>query len=85
LGKIIVLPNFVYFPMADSASPPIDLANRYDVAIIGGGITGCAIARELSRYACRTILLERDIEVALAPARPTAASSTGGTTAIHRP
>ena len=29
-----------------------------DIAIVGGGVVGTAIARELSRYALRTILLE---------------------------
>ena len=31
----------------------------YDIAIIGGGVTGCAIARALSRYKLRVCLLER--------------------------
>lgn len=35
----------------------------YDVAIIGGGVTGCAIARELSRYALSICLLEREEDV----------------------
>lgn len=35
----------------------------YDVAIIGGGVVGCAIARELSRYRLRSVLLERYAEV----------------------
>lgn len=35
----------------------------YDVAIVGGGVIGCSIARELSRYSIRTILLERCAEV----------------------
>lgn len=35
----------------------------YDVAIIGGGVVGCCIARELSRYLVRTILVEREAEV----------------------
>ena len=35
----------------------------YDVAIIGGGVVGCAIARELSRYQVRCVLLERFAEV----------------------
>lgn len=35
----------------------------YDVAIIGGGIIGCAIARELTRYQLRVILLEKECEV----------------------
>lgn len=35
----------------------------YDVTIIGGGVIGCAIARELSRYRLRVILLEKECEV----------------------
>jgi glycerol-3-phosphate dehydrogenase len=35
----------------------------YDVAIIGGGVIGCAIARELSRYQIRTVVLEMCAEV----------------------
>jgi glycerol-3-phosphate dehydrogenase len=36
---------------------------RYDVAIIGGGVIGCAIARALSRFHLRTILIEKECEV----------------------
>ncbi len=35
----------------------------YDIAIIGGGIIGCAIARELSKYELRVILLEKTSDV----------------------
>ncbi len=35
----------------------------YDVAIIGGGVSGCSIARELSRFNLRVVLLERCAEV----------------------
>ena len=35
----------------------------YDVAIIGGGVIGCAIARELSRFQLRTVVLEMCSEV----------------------
>ncbi len=35
----------------------------YDVVIVGGGVIGCSIARELSRFRLRTVLLERQEEV----------------------
>lgn len=38
---------------------------RYDVAIVGGGVIGCAIARELARFDLRCVLLEREVEVGL--------------------
>jgi glycerol-3-phosphate dehydrogenase len=34
-----------------------------DVVIIGGGVTGAAIARELSRYRLRTVLVEKGGEL----------------------
>ncbi len=39
------------------------MADRYDVVIIGGGVIGCALARELSRYRLKTVLLEKNAEV----------------------
>ena len=35
----------------------------YDVLIVGGGVTGCAIARELSRYQLKLCLVEREEDV----------------------
>ena len=35
----------------------------YDVLIIGGGVTGSAIARELSRYDLKTALFEKGEDV----------------------
>jgi glycerol-3-phosphate dehydrogenase len=35
----------------------------YDVIIIGGGVIGCNIARELSRYSLKCALLERTVDV----------------------
>ena len=35
----------------------------YDVAIIGAGVVGCAIARELSRYDVKACVIERDEDV----------------------
>lgn len=42
---------------------------RYDVAIVGGGITGCALAFELSQYRVKTALLERSNDVAAGATR----------------
>ena len=36
-----------------------------DVLIIGGGVTGCAIARELSRYQLGVLLVEKEHDLAL--------------------
>ncbi|MCG2782572.1 MAG: NAD(P)/FAD-dependent oxidoreductase [Candidatus Altiarchaeales archaeon] len=36
----------------------------FDVVIIGGGIVGCAIAREFSRYKVNAMLLEKECDVA---------------------
>ena len=36
---------------------------NFDAVIIGGGVTGCAVARELSRYELRTALVEREEDV----------------------
>ena len=36
---------------------------QYDVAIIGGGVIGCSVARELSRFRLRSVMLERNAEV----------------------
>ena len=35
----------------------------YDVAVIGAGVVGSAIARELSRYQLKTIVLEKEEDV----------------------
>ncbi|MHA2007879.1 MAG: FAD-dependent oxidoreductase [Promethearchaeota archaeon] len=36
----------------------------YDVIIIGGGVTGCSIARTLSKYDLKICLLEKEAEIA---------------------
>lgn len=36
---------------------------RYDVIIIGAGVSGCAIARELARYDARVCVVEREEDV----------------------
>lgn len=37
----------------------------YDVVIVGGGVVGCAVARELSRYRLRIAVLEKEPDVSL--------------------
>ena len=37
--------------------------NHYDVVIIGGGVVGCAIARELSKYKVSVAVLEKEDDV----------------------
>lgn len=44
----------------------------YDVVIIGAGVTGSAVARELSRYQLKVLVLERRRTYAVAHPRPTA-------------
>ena len=38
--------------------------NSYDVIIIGGGVIGCAVAREISRYRLSAAVLEKELDVA---------------------
>lgn len=40
------------------------MPGNYDVAIIGGGVVGCAIARELSRYRIKVAVVDRAADVA---------------------
>jgi glycerol-3-phosphate dehydrogenase len=48
-------------PIVDQSLDGIEV----DVLIIGGGIVGCAIARELSKYQLKTLLVEKENDVAL--------------------
>ena len=36
----------------------------YDVIILGGGIIGCAVAYELSKYSLNIALIEKDYDIA---------------------
>ncbi|HJN87907.1 MAG: NAD(P)/FAD-dependent oxidoreductase [Dehalococcoidia bacterium] len=40
------------------------MTREYDVAVVGGGVVGCAIARELARHQVKVVLLERESDVA---------------------
>ena len=50
----------------------------YDVAIIGAGIVGTTIARQLSRYKLDVLLLEKDIDVAMGATKANSAIVHGG-------
>ncbi|MBR2549739.1 MAG: NAD(P)/FAD-dependent oxidoreductase [Clostridiales bacterium] len=39
------------------------MSNSYDIIIIGAGVTGCAIARELSKYEASVLVLEKDEDI----------------------
>jgi len=51
---------------------------RYDVLIIGGGIVGSAIARELSRYHLRIALCEKEVEVGFGTTKANSGIIHGG-------
>ncbi|MDZ7792758.1 MAG: NAD(P)/FAD-dependent oxidoreductase [Spirochaetia bacterium] len=55
----------------------------YDVCIIGGGVVGCAIARELARYKLRTVLCEKSVDVGNGATKANSAIVHGGYTAAH--
>lgn len=50
----------------------------YDIAVIGAGVVGCAIARELSRYAVRVCVIERDEDVCTGTSKANSAIVHGG-------
>lgn len=50
----------------------------YDVLIIGGGIVGCAIARELTRYQLHVALCERSAEVGFGTTKSNSGIIHGG-------
>lgn len=50
----------------------------YDIAIIGGGVIGCSIARELSKYKFKTVVLEKGTEVCQGTTKANSAIVHGG-------
>lgn len=51
---------------------------KYDVAVIGGGVIGALISRELSKYDIKTALLERCNDVAMGTTKANSAIVHGG-------
>ena len=50
----------------------------YDVIIIGGGIIGCSIARQLSKYKVKVAVLEKNLEVCQETTKANSAIAHGG-------
>lgn len=50
----------------------------YDVVIVGGGVTGCAIARELMRHRLQVALVERECEVGFGTSKANSGIIHGG-------
>lgn len=55
----------------------------YDVIIIGAGVTGCAVARYLSRYQVKACVIERDEDVCCGTSKANSAIIHGGFDAAH--
>src|SRR3546814_14235165 len=52
------------FAMAAApAQPPADRAEIADVAVIGAGVVGCAVARRLTLPGARVVVAERAVDV----------------------
>ena len=50
----------------------------HDVVIVGGGVVGCAIARELTRFDVRVVLLEKETEVGFGVSKANSGIIHGG-------
>ncbi len=48
-------------------------ASKYDVAVIGAGVVGCAIVRQLSHYQLKTVLIDAAEDVAMGASRANSA------------
>ena len=51
---------------------------KYDVVVIGGGVIGCAVARELSRYQVKACVVEREEDVCSGTSKANSAIVHGG-------
>lgn len=71
LGVIndIKLKDFVQKPQLPSAHDKALEGDAPDVLIIGGGITGCAVARELSKYKLNTLIIDKAPDVSFGQSR----------------
>lgn len=51
---------------------------KYDVAIIGAGVSGAAVARKLSQYNLKTVLLEKEADVSFGTSKANSGIIHGG-------
>lgn len=58
-------------------------SNIYDVAIIGAGVIGGAVAREISRYNVSTVLIEGENDVSMGSSKANSAIVHGGYAEAH--
>jgi glycerol-3-phosphate dehydrogenase len=64
---------------SSSSAPKRNAAGEpYDVAVIGAGVIGAAIARQLSSYRLRTVLLEKEVEVSFGVSKANSGIIHGG-------
>ncbi|MEZ4730169.1 MAG: NAD(P)/FAD-dependent oxidoreductase [Caldilineaceae bacterium] len=57
---------------------PMQERGSFDVVIIGGGIIGCALARELTRYRIQVALVEKEVEVGFGASKANSGIIHGG-------
>ncbi|MCI9137781.1 MAG: NAD(P)/FAD-dependent oxidoreductase [Lachnospiraceae bacterium] len=67
-AKGVVIPERDYGPFRE-AGERIGVIREADVVIVGAGISGCGIARELSRYPLNIVVVERGNDVASGASR----------------
>ena len=51
---------------------------QYDIAVIGAGVVGCAVARELSRYRLGIVVIDRESDVCEGTSKANSAIIHGG-------
>ena len=75
--QIIPVNNFHIF-LAKANFPLDDIDMVYDVAIIGAGVSGAAVARKLSQYSLDTVLLEKESDVSFGTSKANSGIIHGG-------
>lgn len=59
------------------------MKNNYDIIIVGAGVIGSAIAREMSKYKAKILLLEKDLDVSNGASKANSGIVHGGYDAKH--